>query len=105
MPRGNLPHQQLNEFKVRFKKASQRGTGSRYFPTTHFLLPPLIRIYLFINYPTLEKFKQETTKPAIYSVPDISSELSNMRLFARYAVQKNFFLHLDYILNRFKTNE
>ena len=35
----------------------------------------------------------------------ISSELSNMRLFARYTLQKNFSLHLDYILNRFKTNE
>lgn len=53
----------------------------------------------------IDKFKQETSTPAIYSVPDISSELSNMRLFARYAVQRNFFLHLDYILNRFKTNE
>jgi hypothetical protein len=52
--------------------------------------------HLFINYPILEKFKQETTKPAIYSVPDISSELSNMRLFARYAVQKNFFLQLHF---------
>lgn len=53
----------------------------------------------------IDKFKQTTSTPSIYSVPDISSELSNMRLFARYAVQKNFFLHLDYILNRFKTNE
>lgn len=53
----------------------------------------------------IDKFKQATSTPSIYSVPDISSELSNMRLFARYAVQKNFFLHLDHILNRFKTNE
>ncbi len=52
-----------------------------------------------------DKFKQKTNDPATYSVPDISTELSNIRLFARYAVRKNFNLYLDYILNRFKTNE
>ncbi|UJP05401.1 MAG: MtrB/PioB family decaheme-associated outer membrane protein [Nitrosomonas sp.] len=52
-----------------------------------------------------DKFKQKTSDPATYSVPDISTELSNMRLFARYALRKNFSLHLDYILNRFKTDE
>ncbi|MGV8713410.1 MAG: MtrB/PioB family outer membrane beta-barrel protein, partial [Nitrosomonas sp.] len=40
-----------------------------------------------------------------YAVPNISTELSNMRLFASYALRKILSLHLDYILNRFKTNE
>lgn len=52
-----------------------------------------------------DKFKQRTSDPATYSVPDISTELSNIRLFARYALRKNLSLHLDYILNRFKTDE
>ncbi|MBP9102039.1 MAG: MtrB/PioB family decaheme-associated outer membrane protein [Nitrosomonas sp.] len=52
-----------------------------------------------------DKFKQKTSDPTTYSVPNISTELSNLRLFARYALRKNFSLHLDYILNRFKTNE
>ena len=52
-----------------------------------------------------DKFKQKTSDPATYSVPNISTELSNLRLFARYTLRKNLSLHLDYILNRFKTNE
>ncbi len=52
-----------------------------------------------------DKFKQRTSDPATYSVPNISTELSNLRLFGRYALRKNLSLHLDYILNRFKTNE
>lgn len=52
-----------------------------------------------------DKFNQKTSDPGTYSVPNIATELSNMRLFARYALRKNLSLHLDYILNRFKTNE
>ena len=52
-----------------------------------------------------DKFTQRTSDPALYSIPDIATELSNLNLFARYALRKNFTLHLDYIFNRFKTNE
>ncbi len=52
-----------------------------------------------------DKFKQTISDPMTYSVPDISHQLSNMKLFARYAVRRNLSLQLDYILNRFKTNE
>ncbi|MBL0011968.1 MAG: MtrB/PioB family outer membrane beta-barrel protein [Nitrosomonas sp.] len=52
-----------------------------------------------------DKFTQKTSDPALYSIPDIATELSNLNLFARYALRKNFTLHLDYIFNRFKTNE
>lgn len=52
-----------------------------------------------------DKFNQKTSDPETYSVPNISTELSNAKLFARYAVRKNLSLHLSYILNRFKTNE
>jgi len=49
-----------------------------------------------------DKFTQKTSDPALYSIPDIATELSNLNLFARYALRKNFSLHLDYIFNRFK---
>lgn len=52
-----------------------------------------------------DKFKQSTSEPEIYSVPNISHQLSNMKLFARYTVRRDLSLQLDYILNRFKTNE
>ncbi len=52
-----------------------------------------------------DKFKQKTSDSETYSVPNISSELSNIRLFARYALRRNFSLHLDYVINRFKTNK
>ncbi|SFW16175.1 MtrB/PioB family decaheme-associated outer membrane protein [Nitrosovibrio sp. Nv17] len=43
--------------------------------------------------------------PAIASLPNISTELVNMRLYAKYALLKNAGLRLDYIHNRFRTDE
>jgi len=52
-----------------------------------------------------DRFEQKTNDPTTYTLPNITHQLSNMKLFARYAVRKNFNLQLDYILNRFKTDE
>jgi predicted porin len=60
-----------------------------------------------LNYLNItDKYKQRALGgPAIASLPDISTELSNLRLFVKYAVQKNMGLRLDYIYNCFKTDE
>lgn len=60
-----------------------------------------------LNYSNItNKFKQSArTGPEISSVPNINFQLGSLRLFARYALQKNFGLRLDYILDRFKTDE
>ena len=60
-----------------------------------------------LNYSTItDKYRQRALSgPAIASLPNISTELSNLRLFVRYAVLKNMGLRLDYIYNRFKTDE
>ena len=52
------------------------------------------------------KFKQKVIlDPQINTVPNISTQYSSLRLYAKYDVRKNFGLRLDYILDHFKTNE
>lgn len=52
------------------------------------------------------KFKQQVIlDPQINTVPNISTQYGNLRLYAKYDVRKNLGLRLDYILDHFKTNE
>ncbi len=41
----------------------------------------------------------------VASLPDISTKLTSLKLFAKYAVQKNAGVRLDYIYDRFSTND
>ncbi|WP_317535113.1 MtrB/PioB family decaheme-associated outer membrane protein [Nitrosomonas sp. Is37] len=56
-----------------------------------------------------DKFKQSITEvaccPGNTPVPNINFKQGRWNLFARYALQKNLGLRLDYILDYFKTNE
>lgn len=56
-----------------------------------------------------DKFKQSIVEvaccPGNTPVPNVNFQLSRLRLFTDYAVQRNFGLRLDYILDYFKTNE
>lgn len=60
-----------------------------------------------LNYSDIiNKFRQRIqVDPATNSVPDISFQLGSLRLFTKYALQKNLGLRLDYILDQFKTDE
>ena len=60
-----------------------------------------------LNYSNItNKYKQKVlVDPEINTVPDTSFQLGSLRLSAKYALQKNLGLRLDYILDRFKTNE
>jgi MtrB/PioB family decaheme-associated outer membrane protein len=60
-----------------------------------------------LNYSNItNKYKQKVlVDPQINTVPDTSFQQGSLRLSAKYALQKNLGLHLDYILDRFKTNE
>lgn len=52
------------------------------------------------------KYRQTALSgPAIASLPNIATELTNLRLFLKSAVLKNMGLRLDYIYNHFKTDE
>ncbi len=52
------------------------------------------------------KFKQHVVlDPQTNVVPNLSTQYSSLRLYARYEVRKNLALRLDYILDHFKTNE
>jgi len=42
---------------------------------------------------------------AVTSLPDIHTKLMRLNLFARYALQKNTGVRLDYIFDRFKTDD
>lgn len=60
-----------------------------------------------LNYSDItNRFRQSVSvAPEINTVPDISFQLGSLRLSAKYALQKNLGLRLDYVLDRFKTNE
>ncbi|MEO6909576.1 MAG: MtrB/PioB family decaheme-associated outer membrane protein, partial [Edaphobacter sp.] len=60
-----------------------------------------------LNYSDIRnRFRQHIqVDPATNSVPDISFQQGSFRLFTQYALQKNLGLRLDYILDRFKTDE
>ena len=60
-----------------------------------------------LNYSdVINKFKQKVQiDPEINSVPNTSFQLGSLRLFAKYALQKNIALRLDYMLDDFKTDE
>ena len=49
--------------------------------------------------------QQAITGAAIASLPDVSTRLSKLQMFAKYAVQKNAGVRLDYIYDRFKTDD
>ena len=52
------------------------------------------------------KYKQKVlVDPQTNTLPDTSFQLGSLRWSAMYAVQKNLGLRLDYILDRFKTDE
>ena len=53
-----------------------------------------------------DKFNQKVTlEPQVNIVPNLSTQYSSLRLFARYDIRKNLGVRLDYILDHFKTNE
>lgn len=54
-----------------------------------------------------DEYRQETITPGatVSSLPDVSTRISNLQLFAKYAVQKNAGVRLDYIYDRFKTDD
>ncbi len=52
------------------------------------------------------KFNQKVfLEPQVNIVPNISTQYSSMRFYAKYDVRRNLGLRLDYILDHFKTNE
>jgi hypothetical protein len=60
--------------------------------------------FMFSDY--TDKFNQKVSlEPQVNIVPNISTQYSSLRLFARYDIRKNLGVHLDYILDHFKTNE
>ena len=77
------------------------GTGLNGKPTSR------LEIGATLNYSDItNKFKQGVlVDPQINTVPNTSFQLGSLRLSAKYALQKNLGLRLDYILDRFKTNE
>jgi len=53
-----------------------------------------------------DEYRQETIAGgAVASLPNVSTKLTRVDLFARYALQKNSGIRLDYILDRFKTDD
>ena len=60
--------------------------------------------FMFSDY--TDKFNQKVTlEPQVNIVPNLSTQYSSLRLFARYDIRKNLGVRLDYILDHFKTNE
>lgn len=49
--------------------------------------------------------QQAITGAAIASLPDVGTRLTNLKLFSKYALQKNAGIRLDYIYDRFSTND
>ena len=54
---------------------------------------------------TDEYRQQAITGAAITSLPDVSTRLTSLKLFGKYAIQKNAGVRLDYIYDRFKTDD
>ncbi len=54
---------------------------------------------------TDEYRQQAITGAAITSLPDVSTQLTSLKLFGKYALQKNAGVRLDYIHDRFSTND
>lgn len=54
---------------------------------------------------TDEYRQQAVTGAARTSLPDVSTKLTSLKLFGKYALQKNAGLRLDYIYDRFNTND
>jgi len=53
-----------------------------------------------------DKYQQSALSgAAITSLPDITTKLTRLQLFAKYALQKNSGVRLDYIYDRFSTND
>jgi MtrB/PioB family decaheme-associated outer membrane protein len=53
-----------------------------------------------------DEYRQETISgAAVASLPNVSTQLTRLNLFARHAFQKNSGVRIDYILDRFKTND
>lgn len=53
-----------------------------------------------------DKYQQSAiTGAAITSPPDVTTRLTRLKLFAKYALQKNSGIRLDYIFDRFSTND
>ena len=60
-----------------------------------------------LSYSTItDEYQQRAiTGTARTSLPDVSTKLTSVKLFATYALQKNSGLRLDYIHDRFNTND
>ena len=54
---------------------------------------------------TDEYRQQAVTGTARTSLPEVSTKLTSLKLFGKYALQKNAGLRLDYIYDRFSTND
>jgi MtrB/PioB family decaheme-associated outer membrane protein len=54
---------------------------------------------------TDEYQQRAVTGAARTSLPDVSTKLTSLKLFGKYAVQKNAGVRLDYIYDRFNTND
>ena len=54
---------------------------------------------------TDEYRQQAISGAAITSVPDVSTKLTSLKLFGKYAIQKNAGVRLDYIYDRFSTDD
>jgi MtrB/PioB family decaheme-associated outer membrane protein len=55
-----------------------------------------------------DEYRQEVISPASASIdliPDVTTRLTRVKLFAKYAIQKNSGLRFDYIYDRFSTND
>lgn len=53
-----------------------------------------------------DKFNQKVTfEPQINIVPNLSTQYSSLRAYAKYDIRRNLGIRLDYILDHFKTNE
>ena len=45
------------------------------------------------------------TGPAVPTIPDVNTQLTRLNVFLKYAVQKNAGIRVDYIYDRFKTDD
>ena len=53
-----------------------------------------------------DEFNQQAiTGAAITSPPDITTRLISLKLFTKYALQKNAGIRVDYVYDRFRTND
>lgn len=53
-----------------------------------------------------DEYRQRArTGAAIASLPDVFTRLTSLKLFGQYAIQKNAGLRLDYVYDRFSTND